>query len=127
MYKLARRAHGAYGAHGASDTTEGVLMMSKEQLMMKLLTAQPDMLARVEAILENRQTETTPADRRLLTMTAAAQELGCARMTVFRMARDGRLPVVETRAGRYRVPSSALTALLQDGKFCTSKRVVGHA
>jgi len=91
------------------------MMMTREQLMVKLLTAAPEMLARVEALLENKQTETTPADRRLLTLSAAAKELGCARMTVYRMTRDGRLPVVETRAGRFRVPSYALTDLLKGG------------
>ena len=90
-------------------------MMSREQLMVKLLTASPEMLARVEAIMEGKQSETTYADRRLLTLGQAAQVLSVSRMTVYRMARDGRLPVVETRAGRHRVPSHALTALLKGG------------
>ena len=88
------------------------MMMTREQLMVKLLTAAPEMLARVEALLENKQIETTPADRRLLTLGQAAKVLSVSRMTVYRMARDGRLPVVETRAGRHRIPSNALTALL---------------
>lgn len=80
--------------------------------MMKLLTAQPEVLAKVEAILENRQPEAIPSDRRLLTLGEAAKVLSISRMTVYRMARDGRLPFVETRAGRHRIPSNALTALL---------------
>jgi excisionase family DNA binding protein len=72
-------------------------------------------LERVDAILENKQHETTLGDRRLLTLAAAATVLGVSRQTVFRMSRDGRLPVVETRAGRFRVPSYALTALLKGG------------
>ncbi len=103
------------------------MIMSKEQLMMKLLTAQPEMLARVEALLENRQPETTPSDRRLLTFGDAAGALSISRMTVYRMARDGRLPVVETRAGRRRIPSQALTALLQGGITGAADKEVGHA
>lgn len=33
-------------------------------------------------------------------------------MTSYGMTRDGRLPAVETRAGRYRVPSDVLTTPL---------------
>lgn len=79
---------------------------------MKMLLASTEILNRVEAVLDNRHTEPSLSDRRLLTLGAAARMLGVSRMTIYRMARDGRLPVVETRAGRYRVPSNALTALL---------------
>lgn len=128
MYKLACRAHGAKGAY-SERRNKGTLMITKDQLIMKLLTAPSDneLLERLNAILENKHTEITPADRRLLTLGDAAKALNISRMTVFRMTRDGRLPVVETRAGRFRVPSSALTALLQDGRSCVSKREVGHA
>ena len=61
--------------------------------------------------------ETLKAHRTRCQMTQEfeAEALGVSRQTVFRMSRDGRLPVVETRAGRFRVPSYALTDLLKGG------------
>jgi excisionase family DNA binding protein len=87
--------------------------MSPDQRMMKILTADPATLAKVDAVLTGTATEkpTDPGDRRLLTQTEAAAILGVSRMTIFRMTRDGRLPVVEIRAGRLRIPSAALTEL----------------
>jgi excisionase family DNA binding protein len=79
--------------------------------MMKLLQADPGTLAKVDAVLNGTATEkpTDPGDRRLLTQTDAAAALGVSRMTIFRMTRDGRLPAVEIRNGRLRIPSQALT------------------
>jgi len=102
-------------------------MMTRDQLIMKLLSAPPEELTRWYAFAENKCEAAAPADRRLLTLAAAAKVLGVSRQTVFRMSRDGRLPVVETRAGRFRVPSYALTALLQDGISGASKKEAGHA
>ena len=102
-------------------------MMTRDQLIMKLLSAPPEELARWYAFAENKCEAAAPADRRLLTLAAAAKVLGVSRQTVFRMSRDGRLPVVETRAGRFRVPSYALTALLQDGISGTSEKETVHA
>ena len=98
----------------------------REQLLMKLLTAPPEVLARVAATLENKREATAPTDRKLLTLAAAAAILGVSRQTVLRMTHDGRLPVVETRAGRYRVPSYALTELLQGGIASARNREVPH-
>jgi excisionase family DNA binding protein len=85
--------------------------MSTDERMMKLLQADPGTLAKIDAVLNGTATEKTtdPGDRRLLTQTQTAAELGVSRMTVFRMIRDGRLPAVELRAGRLRIPSQALT------------------
>lgn len=58
----------------------------------------------------------TSEDRRLLTLTQAANELNVSRMTVSRMCADGRLPLVETRAGRRWVPSAALTVFVKGAK-----------
>jgi excisionase family DNA binding protein len=87
--------------------------MSPDQRMMKILTADPATLAKVDAVLTGTATDkpTDPGDRRLLTQTQAAEILGCSRMTVFRMVRDGRLDAVELRAGRIRIPSAAITKL----------------
>lgn len=87
--------------------------MSPDQRMMKILTADPGTLEKVDAVLEGKPTEkpADPGDRRLLTQTQAAAILGVSRMTTFRMIRDGRLPCVELRAGRVRIPSAAITKL----------------
>lgn len=85
-------------------------VMLKEQLIGRLLAATPRELERIEAVFKNADTDTAPlTDRRLLTLTQAAETLGCSRMTVFRLLADGRLPAVETRSGRRRIPSAALT------------------
>ncbi len=91
--------------------------MSKEQLMGRLLTATPSELERIEAVFNgkaNVQPET--GDRRLLTLMDAARELNVSRMTIHRMAADGRLPTVTTRAGRRRIASHAITEFLKGGE-----------
>jgi excisionase family DNA binding protein len=87
--------------------------MNKEQIMMKLLTASPDIVEQVAEILDGKPTENTTGDRRLLTLTEAAQELHLSRMTIHRMCADGRLATIQTRAGRRRIASAELTAFLQ--------------
>ena len=91
--------------------------MSPDQRMMKILIADPATLARVDELLDGKTVDkpTAPGDRRLLTFTDAAEILGCSRMTIFRMVKDGRLPAVEIRQGRLRIPSAALTALVGEG------------
>jgi excisionase family DNA binding protein len=86
--------------------------MSKEEIMMKILTATPETIGRVAEVLNGKTTETTPGDRRLLTLTEAAHELNVSRMTIHRMCADGRLATIQTRAGRRRIASAALTAFL---------------
>lgn len=86
--------------------------MSKEEIMMKILTAPADTLARVAGVLDGRLPEPETGDRRLLTLMDAARELNVSRMTIHRMAADGRLPTITTRAGRRRIASAALTAFL---------------
>ena len=102
-------------------------MITREELVMKFLTAPQEELTRWYEFAENKREASAPADRKLLTLAAAAKVLTVSRQTVFRMCRDGRLPVVETRAGRFRVPSYALTTLLQGGNSCASKKEAGHA
>jgi excisionase family DNA binding protein len=91
--------------------------MSPDQRMMKILTADHATLARVDAVLEGKTVEkpNDPGDRRLLTQTQAAEILGCSRMTIFRMIRDGRLDAVEIRNGRLRISSAALTNFVKGG------------
>jgi len=90
-------------------------MMTKEQLIMQIISTPPEDMPRWYEFAENKSVAQPPADRRLLTLAAAAKVLNLSRQTVLRMSRDGRLPVVETRAGRFRVPSYALTDLLKGG------------
>ncbi len=88
--------------------------MTTETRFTKLLAATSDTLEKIDSLLEGRPQPELPAtgDRRLLTLMDAARELNVSRMTVHRMCADGRLPVVETRAGRRRIASAALTAFL---------------
>ncbi len=88
--------------------------MTFEIRFSKLLSATPDQLAQIDALLEGHgRLLTEPGDRKLFTFTAAASTIGVSRQTIWRMVRAGRLPTVEIRAGRRRIPSSALTNLLQ--------------
>lgn len=90
--------------------------MTTETRFTKLLQATPEQLASIDALLDGQGLGLKePTDRKLLTLTAAADALGVSRQTVWRMVNDGRLPTVEMRAGRHRVPSNALTELLKGG------------
>ena len=89
--------------------------MTTENRFQKMLSATPEQLAQVDALLEGKPTEAAPTDRKLMTLTAAADALGISRQTVWRMIGDGRLPTIEIRAGRHRIASSAITAFLNGG------------
>lgn len=86
--------------------------MNTELRFTKLLSASPDTLVKIDTLLEGKQIETDTGDRRLLTLMDAAREIGCSRMTVHRLAADGRLPTIITRAGRRRIPSAVITAFV---------------
>ena len=88
--------------------------MTTEARIQNLLQADAEKLAQVDSILEGRATEATNTDRRLLSMTQAAETLNLSRQTIWRMVKENRLPVVEIRRGRYRVPSAAITAMLKE-------------
>jgi len=90
-------------------------MLSTEQRLSALLSAPEHILKRVDAIIKGEPTEAEPGDRRLLTFQAAADALGISRTTVWRLARDGQLPVVEIRPGVRRVPSAVITAFARKG------------
>ena len=87
--------------------------MTIEQRFSKMLSATPETLTKIDTLLEGKPAQTeTVADRRLFTLMGAAKELNVSRMTVHRMCADGRLPTIETRLGRRRIPSAAITAFL---------------
>lgn len=70
--------------------------MSNEQRMMRLLTANPATLAKIDHILDGTDGGATKADAdcRLVTYTEAAKRLNLSRPTVYRLAKAGRLEVV---------------------------------
>ena len=89
--------------------------MNVEKRIHALITADPSTLSQIDRILSGDAQTEAPRDRRLLTMTEAAEVLGLSRQTIWRMIKEDRLPVIEVRRGRYRVPSAALTSMLQEG------------
>ena len=89
--------------------------MTKEALIRKLLAATPAELNRLAAVVLAGETPTEPTDRRLLSIQQAADALNVSRSTVWRLLRDGRLPFVELRPGRRRIPSVAVTEFARRG------------
>jgi len=87
--------------------------MSKEALIGRLLTATPDQLNAVEAVFSGRaEAKQERTSTRMLDYRQAANALNVSRQTVRRMIAAGRLPTVEIRAGRTRVPEAAIIALV---------------
>jgi excisionase family DNA binding protein len=70
--------------------------MSERERMMKLLAANPQTLAKVDAVLDGTdgKPDKADADLRLVTFTEAAKRLNLSRPTVYRLAKAGRLEVV---------------------------------
>lgn len=89
--------------------------MKTEQRIQKLFEATPDVIQRVDALL-NGEVPAAPQDMRLLTFAGAAKALGVSRQTVWRMVKEGKLETVEVRVGRHRVPASRLAALVNTKK-----------
>ena len=85
--------------------------MGKEELIGRILAATPEQIKMVERALSGEKAmEVT--DTRLLTFSEAARRMNVSRQTIWRMVKEGRLPTVETRPDRYRVPAAALTAFV---------------
>jgi len=91
--------------------------MKTEERIRNILEATPDQLSKIDAILEGNLEPHEKIDTRLLTLADAAKALGVSRMTIHRMAAEGRIPTIETRMGRRRVPAFALTDFLKEAKF----------
>jgi len=70
--------------------------MSERERMMRLLSAPPATLAKVDVILNGTDGRAMEADDdcRLVTYTEAAKRLGLSRPTVYRLAKAGRLETV---------------------------------
>ncbi len=90
--------------------------MTTERRLSAILAATPDVLRRVDRVLSGEiEGATDTGDRRLLSIQQAARALNLSRTTVWRLLRDGRLPVVELRPGSRRIPSAAVTAFVKGG------------
>lgn len=70
--------------------------MNANERLLKLATANPSVLAKVDAVLNGTDGRTAKADDdcRLITYTEAAKRLNVSRPTVYRLAKVGRLDVV---------------------------------
>ena len=70
--------------------------MNANERLLKLATANPSVLAKVDAVLNGTDGRTAKADDdcRLITYTEAAKRLNVSRPTVYRLAKAGRLDVV---------------------------------
>lgn len=70
--------------------------MNANERLLKLATASPSVLAKVDAVLNGTDCRTAKADDdcRLITYTEAAKRLNVSRPTVYRLAKVGRLDVV---------------------------------
>jgi len=70
--------------------------MGERERMMKLLAANPQTLAKVDAVLNGTDGKPGNADDdcRLVTYTEAAKRLNLSRPTVYRLAKLGRLEIV---------------------------------
>lgn len=86
-------------------------MGGKEELIGRILAATPDQIKMVERALSGEKAAEV-TDTRLLTFSDAARRMNVSRQTIWRMVKEGRLPTVETRPDRYRVPAAALTAFV---------------
>ncbi|NLE42145.1 MAG: helix-turn-helix domain-containing protein [Lentisphaerae bacterium] len=72
-------------------------------------------LARVDAIRKGEAAPAAPApvSTRLLSMGAAAAALGVSRQTVWRLVKEKKLPTVEIRRGRTRIPEAGLREFVE--------------
>ena len=89
-------------------------MLTQNERMLKLCTADSKTLARVDAVLTGADSVTAiheVEDLRLLTLSETARHLTISRATVHAMVNDGRLPVVIVNDMR-RVPMAAISALM---------------
>lgn len=99
--------------------------MEKYERYAALDKADAITLQKIDAILAGKDNECSPspADRRLLMMQQAAQELNVSRATILRMVKDGRLPKVEIREGTFRIPSQSITAFLTQNTMKVSSHM----
>lgn len=88
--------------------------MSREELIVRIATADTGTLARVTAALQDPQAG-AEANVKLHTLTEAAQRLNIGRTSLYRMIADGSLKTVQIRPGCRRVPASELVRIAKGG------------
>ena len=88
-------------------------MLDANQRILKIATADTKTLARVDSILTGEDTSPVPIERenRLVTYTDAARRTGLSRPTVYRLAKAGRLDVVELN-GVNRITLASLNSFI---------------
>ena len=89
--------------------------LSPNDRMMKVLQAPPEVQARIDALLENRDTPPPTTGPLLLGMDAGAKFLGVSRSTMWRIVKSGRITPVEFRPGSYKVRRADLEQLARAG------------
>ena len=87
---------GANTAEVAQADTQDMPIMTTNDRMIKIATANPQTLAAIDAVLNGTAAKPNKedADVRLVTYTEAAKRLNLSRPTVYRLVKLGRLEVV---------------------------------
>lgn len=92
-------------------------VLSPNDRMMKVLQAAPDVQARIDAILDNREAPMFVTTGPLLfSMGQGAKFLGVSRSTLWRVIKSGRITPVEIRPGSFKVRRADLEALAEGVK-----------
>lgn len=87
-------------------------VLSPNDRMMKVLQAPPDVQARIDAVLDNRNEPTRVTTGPLLfNMGQAAKYLGVSRSTLWRVIQAGRITPVEIRAKSFKIRRADLEQL----------------
>lgn len=90
--------------------------LSPNDRMMKVLQAPPEVQARIDAILENRDTPVPSSTGPLLLgMDAGAKFIGISRSSLWRLIKSGRITPVEFRPGSFKVRRADLEQLARAG------------
>lgn len=105
------------------------MRMNATERMQKVLSADPRKLAQIDAILNDRWTDTTSqtakADKRLVTISGTARLLALGRNTVYRLVKARRLQTVELN-GCSRITMQSIDAFL-DGSTTANGKEIEHA
>ena len=82
--------------------------------IMRVLQATPAQLAAIDSVLEGKPTKPDANSQVLIRIRTAATMLDAHRATVWRMAKAGKLKVVEILPGSFRVRLADVLALAQE-------------
>ena len=97
------------GAFASTQLKEGSIM-TKEDIIGKVLNANQEQLTTIANALGQKATPAQQdSDRKILSTAQASRVLGVSRATVWRLTKEGKLKTVETRMGRKRILSQSIT------------------